>query len=120
MWERAGLVSVDCFGEVDDTAKYAVVFALLFPHWFLSVCAFDLGVHVVFIAVLVVWSDVVDSCGAYPLSLPSNVSLDCFIRVGEIPLDQSRGQFGPCRIVAMSDCFDESFFWWKSGRCVVP
>ena len=110
---------MDCFGEIDDAAEYEIFFANLYPHWFVSFCSFDFYVYFI-IVIVVVGCDVVDSRGAYSLSLAFDVALDRFIRVGEILLYQAGCELGPRGIVAVPDCLEESFFGWKPRRSMVP
>ena len=117
MWENAGL---NGFTEVDDSAKYEVVFLKLGSNRFVSCFSFYFNFYSHLIVVVVVGCDVVYSCGSDSLSLAFDVAFDRFVQIGEILVDQSGGQFWPCCIVAMVNCLEEGFFWWEPCRGVIP
>ena len=83
VWESTGLICVNCFGEICDTAEYGIVFAALFLHWFFF-SEFYLDVVSV---IVVIGGNVVEFRGAYSLLLAFDVALDRFIRIGKILMD---------------------------------
>ena len=91
MRERASLVSVDCFGEIDDAAKYEVGFVALGSKKFISFFPFDFYLNTHLFVIVVVGRGVVYSGGPYFLSLAFDVALDCFVRVREVLVDEAGG-----------------------------